>query len=339
MELITVIVPVYNVEKYLRQCLESIVQQSYKNIEVIMVDDGSTDESGAVCEEYASSYKNFFVLHQKNAGLGMARNGGLQKAKGKYVMFLDSDDYIDPDHIEVLYTHIKEKQADVCKGGFRKVKDNGTVTFERKYSNEFFEGKDVAERFLPRLIGSAPDKKDSFEMSVWSSLYKMSYICQNGLKFPSERELISEDLVFNIEYMQYAKNVCVVSEVGYNYRINTESLTKHYQPDKFERYIKLYMYVRKRLFELHYNLDTVYRLDRIILVNIKGCIIQEKTEISGHSMKTAVKNIKNICQNQHLQKMIGEYPVHMLQFRQKVFVYMLKYQMSRCLYLCIGFMQ
>lgn len=93
--LISIIVPVYNVEKYLRHCLDSLLKQTYKNIEVIMIDDGSKDSSGQICDEYANKHENFCVIHKKNAGLGMARNTGLEYVHGEYITFLDSDDYLE----------------------------------------------------------------------------------------------------------------------------------------------------------------------------------------------------------------------------------------------------
>ena len=128
-DLISVIVPVYNVEKYLRQCLTSLVNQTYKNIEVVMVDDGSKDSSGLICDEYAINYQNFSVVHKKNAGLGMARNTGLDNIKGKYVFFLDSDDYIDNNFIEVLYKNLLKSKVDMCMGGFKKFTDSDKVIF------------------------------------------------------------------------------------------------------------------------------------------------------------------------------------------------------------------
>ena len=176
MELISVIVPIYNVEKYLRQCLNSLLTQTYNNIEVIMVDDGSPDNCGAICDEYARKYGNFIVVHKENAGLGMARNTGLEYVTGKYVMFLDSDDYIDSELIQILYEAMKINKVDISKSGFRRINNSGNIKVITNYNEEIFIGKKAATEFLPRLIGSAPNKKDSYEMSVCASLYNMEII-------------------------------------------------------------------------------------------------------------------------------------------------------------------
>ena len=224
--LISIIVPVYNVEKYLKCCIQSILNQTYKNIEIILVDDGSTDNSGIICDEYQKKHKNIKVIHKKNEGLGMARNSGMEIMSGDYVTFIDSDDYIDKDLIEKLYINISKGNYDISKSGFKRVNDDGKVYQNRQYQNEIFQKEDVKNILLPRMIGSLPDKKDSIEMCVCASLYNTKYIKEHNIKFPSERVLISEDLIFNIEYMQFAKAACTIDYVGYNYRFNPNSLTK-----------------------------------------------------------------------------------------------------------------
>lgn len=335
MDLISVIVPIYNVEKYLRQCLDSLLMQTYKNIEVIMVDDGSPDNCGAICDEYAEKYSNFIAVHKENAGLGMARNTGMEHMNGDYVMFIDSDDYISTDLIEVLYNAIKENHVDISKSGFIRVKNDGSIYDKRIYNDEVFKGKKAATEFLPRLIGSSPERKDSLEMSVCASLYRTSHIKTNIIFFPSERDLISEDMVFNILYAQYANGACVISKAGYNYRYNPSSLTKHYRPNKFEMCTKFQLYVRNLLTEYGYGLDTLYRLDRIYFVNTRGCIEQETIPINGLSFKQRISHIKTICADSTLQKAIREYPINKLGFTQKIFLLMVKYKQSLLLYICI----
>ena len=208
--LVSVIVPVYNVEKYLRQCLDSLLEQTYKNIEVVMVDDGSKDSSGKICDEYAKKYENFYAVHKENAGLGMARNTGFEHINGEYVTFLDSDDYLENDCIEILYNTLLKQQVDMCKGGFKRVIDSGEVVSKREYQNELFKGDCAKMELLPRMIGSSPSRHDSVEMCVCGAIYKTSLIKKYNLQFPSERELISEDLVFNIDYMQHAPSACCI---------------------------------------------------------------------------------------------------------------------------------
>ena len=232
--LISVIVPIYNVERYLRQCLDSLINQTYNELEVIMVDDGSKDSSGKICDEYSEKYDNFKVVHKENAGLGMARNTGFEHIKGEYVTFVDSDDYLEPDCIATLYNELRNKDVDMCKGGFKRVIDSGKIVSNRIYDNELFQGEKAKKEMLPRMIGSSPTKHDSIEMCVWGALYNTKPIFEHNLRFPSERELISEDLVFNIDYMQYANGACTIDKAGYNYRVNLGSLSTSYRKDRFE---------------------------------------------------------------------------------------------------------
>ena len=113
-ELIRVIVPVYNVSRYIDRCMTSLLKQTYENIEIILVDDGSPDDCGFKCDQYARTDSRVYVIHKKNAGLGMARNSGLDIAKGKYVAFIDSDDYVDEQMFERLYDRLKHEKADTC---------------------------------------------------------------------------------------------------------------------------------------------------------------------------------------------------------------------------------
>lgn len=334
MELISIIVPVYNVEKYLRQCLDSVLAQTYSNIEVIMVDDGSPDRSGIICDEYAAKYSNFKAVHKKNAGLGMARNTGLEHITGEYVMFLDSDDYIDRELIQELYDAVKKYHIDVCRCGNRDVSVDGKTISETVYALEIFEGGDAAAVLLPRLIGSAPDKKDVLGVSACTSIYKVSVIREHNIQFHSEREFISEDMIFNIDYMQHADGGGVIPVAGYNYRKNEASLTKSYRPDKYREIIKLHQYIKQRLSELTDDPETLYRADRMLFIGIRGCINQERRRISGNTYVKAVKNIKKICNEVYIQTVLKIYPVRCLGFKQQLFVYMLRYRLNALLLLC-----
>lgn len=331
--LVSVIVPVYNVEKYLRQCLDSLIVQTYQNIEVIMVDDGSKDLSGRICDEYTEKYNNFYVIHKANAGLGMARNTGLEHIQGKYVVFLDSDDYLEKDCIEKLYRNLLENHVDMCKGGFKRVLNSGEVTSKRVYQKEVFEKDKARLELLPRMIGSSPSKHDSVEMCVCGAIYKADMIEKHNLKFPSERELISEDMVFNIDYMQYADGACTIEEVGYNYRVNLKSLTSSYRPDRFEACKHFYLEMKKKLKGLGYDRETILRLDRMFFVYLRMCISQERTEISKNQRRESIKIIDKLCQDMVVREVIEEYPQRQLGVKQRIFLFLLKNKMSNFLYL------
>ena len=319
--LISVIVPVYNVERYLRQCLDSLINQTYNELEVIMVDDGSKDSSGKICDEYSEKYENFKVVHQENAGLGMARNTGFEHIKGEYVTFVDSDDYLEPDCIATLYNELRNKDVDMCKGGFKRVIDSGKIVSNRIYDNELFQGEKAKKEMLPRMIGSSPTKHDSIEMCVWGALYNTKPIFEHNIRFPSERELISEDLVFNIDYMQYANGACTIDKAGYNYRVNLGSLSTSYRKDRFEAIKYFYLEMHKKLMDLGYDNDTELRLKRMFFIYIKMCISQLKCIHDKRKEK-----IIEICNDNVVKETIMNYPVSKLGIKQKLFLNLIYYK-------------
>lgn len=330
--LVSVIVPVFNVEKYLKQCLDSLINQTYKNIEVIMVDDGSTDTSGEICDDYEKKYVNFKVVHKENAGLGMARNTGLEFANGEFVTFLDSDDYLESDCIEVLYTSLLNQNVDMCKGGFKRTLDSGEIILDRKYDNEIYAGNSAKLELLPRMIGSSPTGHDSIEMCVCGALYRSSLIKQNNLKFPSERELISEDLVFNLEYMQYANGACTIERTGYNYRINLQSLTTSYRADRFEACRHFYLVMKEKLLTLGYNENVLLRLDKMLFIYLRMCFKQLNTDICGLTNQESIHKIKEICNDNVVRDSINSYPIRMLGFKQALFIYLIKAKLARTIH-------
>ena len=236
---ITVVVPIYNAEKYLNVCIDSLINQTKKAYEIILVDDGSKDSSGRICDEYAKKEENVRVVHKENEGLGLTRNCGIREARGEYITFVDADDFCDVDYLETLQNLIFENKCDTCKTTFKRVSQNGDYLYGDDIFEGLFKGPEVKNSLLPRFIGSAPDKKDSIPMSSCCTLYSMEIIKEHQLRFVSEREWISEDIIFNLEYYAYAKNVIVSNYQGYNYRVNEGSLSRRYFPERFQKSIDL----------------------------------------------------------------------------------------------------
>lgn len=330
MELVTIIVPVYNVEKYIYECVDSLIKQTYKNIEIILIDDGSKDKSGAICDNYAASDARIKVIHKQNEGLGFARNTGLKVAQGKFVTFIDSDDKADADLVENLVNGIYEANGDTCIGGFKRISENGMVSFEESYDKAVFEGKNVYNKLFARMLGSAPDKHDAIRMSVWNVMYSMDIIRKHSIEFPSERVFISEDIIWDSEYYKYAKRAIVIDSTAYNYRITPDSLTQKYKPDMLKKICVLYNEMCNRL---PGDKGKIVRLQRQFFVNLRACIRQERHSVSGKSNVETKAAIKKIVNDGVVHTIAKEYLQVVSQRKQKMFVWAVRYKCVTLLYL------
>lgn len=336
--MVSIVVPVYNVEKYLKECVESILLQSYTNFELILVDDGSTDNSGKICDSYRNNTK-VKVIHKQNAGLGLARNTGIEEAKGKYVTFIDSDDYWFPNALEELMTVMELEKADTCVGGYTRVSNEGEILLEERPQLQVFHtNEEVRKLFFPRLLGSSPSKKDAFRPSVWNAVYSLDIIREKKLKFPSERVYIAEDMIFDLEYYLYANRVVTVPSPGYCYRVTPGSLTQKYNEERFEKVVFLYEAVFNKLKEYQYDEECILRAKRQFFVYLRSCIKQENLEISKLSKKNAMDNIKKICNNTFTRDCINSYPTKCLGIKQRVFLFLIQKHKYITLYimLCKG---
>lgn len=322
MDKISVIVPVYNVEKYLERCINSLLNQVYSNLEIILVDDGSTDRSGQICDQYINR-ENFVVIHKENAGLGMARNTGLDVATGKYIIFVDSDDYIDDDMIQSLYKEIQRTGADTCIGGFKRVYANHTDVLKTELPKNEYIGKEVCIELLPMMFGRV-EGQPSVEMSVWKVMFSNDIIKKHRLRFPSEREFISEDIIFDTEYYPLSKKVCISSTVGYNYCDNEDSLTTRYNKERFNKQVILYNELEKRITELGIRDLAIERMYST-LVAIARYSIKLEVKFSGQNgRKESHTNIQNICNNETLQTVLSEQKLSTVKLQSRVINLLIK---------------
>lgn len=216
MELISVIIPVYNVEKHIKQALDSVINQTYKNLEIIIVDDGSKDSSGNICDEYARNDSRIKVIHKENEGLSAARNEGLDIATGKYVMFIDSDDYFENNSCELLYNEIKERDADYVAGNYTHITYDG-IKWEKPvfdvtmYDNFKLSIKDYKKSFF--VMNSV----------VWNKIFKREFIEQYKLRFIPGA--IAEDAIFSTFCYVHTDKGYYINDVVYNYRQNQTNMS------------------------------------------------------------------------------------------------------------------
>lgn len=214
--MISVIVPVYNDEKYIAKCIESILAQEYENYEIILIDDGSIDNSGIICDDYACKYDNIFVVHNQNSGVSNARNCGITLAKGKYMTFVDSDDYISKNMLSVLYSNITKYHADIVAANFCVVNNKNKIEIHHPLENDkIISEKEIFERIIKPLI-EIDNEATSVMNSSCNKLYKREIIETNNLLF-DERLKQGEDWMFNIKYLLFAKKVSFIPEYLYFY--------------------------------------------------------------------------------------------------------------------------
>ena len=212
--MISVIVPVFKVEAELPKCLNSLKNQSYQDLEIILVDDGSPDRCGEICDSFAVTDRRFRVLHKQNEGVARARNDGLRMATGDYIAFADSDDWYQKNAFLCLYTLLQKTNADYAVGGCRKVYDiDGALKIRRKKQSPFCETVRSSDEVLRHILirGSA----------IWNRLFTRRVI--SGLFFPEGR--INDDEVMALHITSRCRNIAYTSEVTYNYQIREGSIT------------------------------------------------------------------------------------------------------------------
>lgn len=329
MEKVTVVLPIYNVEKYLDRCINTIVNQTYKNLEIILVDDGSPDNCPFLCDNWEKKDKRVKVIHKKNAGLGYARNSGLEIASGNYICFFDSDDYIALDAIEKMMKCAKEHNADIVTFGFANVNSNGDVISTRipHVQKSEFKNKEVINSFLPDLISSNPPKSDNSNlmMSAWASFYKTSLLKENNWKFVSEREIISEDVYSLLELYKYVRCVAVLEEALYYYCENGTSLTKTFREDRFQ---KINVFYEKCLELCTSNKNDQKIIKRLQYTYISYVIAALKMVAESNNVN---KNMifREIINNQQFIDVISCISLEDEPFKRKALLFVLKKKLSK----------
>ena len=211
---ISVVVPIYNVAPFLRECVDSILNQEYENIEIILVDDGSTDESPIICDEYANMDKRIKVFHKENGGLSDARNFGIKKASGKYIAFIDSDDYIATDFISILYRKMKDHNVKISAVGYCHLFPNGEIEYNNFRDINRLYNEEEAQIYL-NSVGY-------FNVAVWNKLYAKELF--GDIEFPIGKK--SEDWFIMYKLIEKAQGIYYCSDEKYFYRQRSGSITK-----------------------------------------------------------------------------------------------------------------
>lgn len=332
---VSVIVPIYRVEEYLQRCVDSIRNQTLREIEIILVNDGSPDKCGEMCNTFAAQDSRIKVIHKENGGLSSARNAGMQIAVGEYFSFIDSDDYIDLQMLEKLYQSAEKYDSDLTGCGFYQISNTGS---RREVPSNLPEGvyghEQIVNDFVVHVLGnnSKVGWKER-EGYAWLNLYKKKIIEENNLSFLSERICYHEDEIFLLDFLYYAKKISFVNEPLYYYQFNENSLINSYRATLWQmskELISLY-----RGFSKRYGMEDACRrrIDLYMLSYVPLALCNECNPAANNSKEKIFTFIREVCENSEVQRVLKEPLLHRANKGTFLVLKMVKYKQTGLLYL------
>lgn len=330
---VSIIVPCYNVERYLDRCISGLVNQTLQDIEIVLVDDESPDRVPEMCDDWARKDTRIRVVHKKNAGLGMACNSGVEVASGDYIAFCDSDDYVDLNCYEELYNAAVANNVDGVYSGIKRVTEKGDVTIMSQAAETHVFSQNEISSFQLDMIASVPaDKVERHrQMSAKIVLYSGKIIRENHIRFHSERQYISEDLLFNLDFLQHCHSVMELSKSFYYYYYNMASLSHIFRFDRYEKYRFLRDYLLSHYKHLG-DLDELrIRVDKMFIGYVRGAIRIIIT--SKESYKNKKLLLAKICKDSIWEELALEYPIKDMPVDKRIIFLLIRYHLITLLYL------
>lgn len=339
---VSVIVPVFNAEKFLKDCIDSILAQSLKEIELILVDDGSTDKSPFICDSYLDDLR-VKVIHKKNSGPSEARNAGIDKARGEYIGFVDADDTVDKDMFKTLYSKASGENADLAFCDFTAVKGNEKKAVKSDLSGErVYEKKEIEKEILPYFFGYADNETKNYKgffpfadyaSYIWLCIFKKSLLNSNSIRFMNQKKYFNEDNLFNMEFVFFSDKLVHTDICLYNYRDSGNSLTKRYDANflnaKVNRYKFLYEFIEKN------SLGKDYEQRLINKVSVESLnIINYYINAVGIGFKEKYKKAKETVKNPIIKDAVKKVKLRYIGFSMlSVYLFFEKLHMTPVLYL------
>ncbi len=343
---VSIIVPVYNADKYLERCINSLRNQSLKDIEIILVDDSSSDSSLEICDKAAKEDSRIKVIQKVNEGAGMARNAALKVATGKYIGFSDADDFVEIDMFKILYEKAEKYNSDLVMSGvlfvdgniFSKVGECIRKTYFDKDTH--FETEEELKKLRMGIVGALPEDTDDskYGMSIWKNLFRHEIIKKNNIVFESEREIFSEDTLFMIDYISCIEKATGINEAFYNYCRNEYSISKSYKKDRFEKSLVFVNEVEKRFKKDIEPEEYQVYIDRFWQAICRVLCSQEIMYAKDNNIKYTdlKKRLKAVCTHSMTVKVLKSYSIGKLPFKQRVFAYGMKYRLYFMLKVLVG---
>ncbi len=308
MSKVSVIIPIYQVEKYLQQCVDSIRNQTLRDIEIILVDDGSLDSCGKMCDAFALEDNRIKVIHKENGGLSSARNAGLKIASGEYVSFIDSDDYTDLQMLEKMYKSAVQSDSDMTGCGFYEMDCNGEwKILHANLPAGVYEHEIIVEEMVKNILGN--DQKvgeKKCQGYAWLNLYRRDIISTYHIEFPSERVYFHEDELFLLQFLYHSQTVSFIDEPLYYYRFNGSSLSKRYRPGMWEMSKCLIAAFRDFSKKFGIENECRRRIDLYMLSYVSIAVQNECHPCVNRTFKQQIAFISSICGDAEVQRVLKQ---------------------------------
>lgn len=325
---ISVIIPVYNVENYLKKCVDSIINQTLKDLEIILVNNGSTDTSGLICDNYSKVDNRVVVIKQDNLGPSGGRNTGISVASGEYIMFVDSDDWIEPETCETAYQLAIKNDADFIFWSYYNESSIGTKIKNIYIDKQIvYNADEVKAQLLSGVLGLTeeklkhPEKLDAL-VPVWARLYKTSIIKENNIAFIDLNLIPSECQQFNFDYLMYSTKSIYINKAMYHYRRNSiSSFTKGYRTDLLKKWI-YWIEKNKRIVEKKENsylLSAYYSRICFSVIPLGGNAIKNENFVN------TMLEIKNFLNHPYYKTAYNNFDFKYLPMHWKLFFWFLHY--------------
>ena len=325
--LISVIVPVYNVKQYLEKCIKSILNQNYKNFEIIIVDDGSTDGSGELCDTLKNLDTRIKVIHKKNGGLTSARVVGKAVATGKYILFIDSDDYIENTMLEKMVYQAEEKKADIVICDYYVVNGNNRNVVQLPTIN--CDGREeIRKNYILPILGRIPKKEyRNLPGFVCIRLYSSDLLSEEC--FVSEREYYSEDDILNLVVAVKAKRIAALHEPLYNYVQREDSLTYQYRKNVWDMVQRRYSYCKD--YERRYSYGEE-NIQRVYFNGFSGIMKNLDNIVQSLDYQTAKRELKDMVKSENYREIMKKINFNLMGKSQKLVYILLRMCNWRLLY-------
>lgn len=340
---VSIIVPIYNMEKYLERCLDSLLAQSLKDIEIITVNDGSTDSSGSILDSYAANDSRIKVFQKNNEGVSSARNFGMKMATGDYIGFVDPDDWVNHQMYKEMYNIATNDHADIVMCTY--MREFGTHSKEKIFELPVivhFNEKDLKTKVMRQIIGplnnelARPDFLDAWG-TVWCKIYKSELLRAYNIKFENLKEIgTSEDSLFNIHAVANAKSFVFINTPFYHYwRSNNQSITTNYKPQLKEQWSNLYRKIEHIMDEHNLKGEYVIALNNRKCINVLGLGLNVISQNHEGSTTAKIREIHAFLSDPYIKTCFKHFDLTNFPLSWKFFYFLAKFRISLGFYLML----